>query len=112
VFSLWCVLPEYVHEPSQLALHDSGEKERWQGRMHPEAACLVSLAGRPEDEALDTLRIVSAALATAAHLKELNLSDNALGEKGVRACSEVFAKQVCREPCSEEPLVLIRQATR
>eukprot|EP00983_Pelagomonas_calceolata_P127956 1161466-Pelagomonas_calceolata.AAC.10 len=49
--------------------------------------------GRPEDEALDSLRIISAALAQATHLKELNLSDNALGEKGVRACSEALTKQ-------------------
>lgn len=44
--------------------------------------------GRPEDEALDSLRILSAALVPA-KLKRLNLSDNALGEKGVRACAEV-----------------------
>ena len=39
--------------------------------------------------------MISAALAQASHLKELNLSDNALGEKGVRACAEVLTSQVC-----------------
>jgi hypothetical protein len=36
---------------------------------------------------------MSAALATA-KLKHLNLSDNALGEKGVRAAAESFVGQV------------------
>ncbi|WIA30005.1 hypothetical protein OEZ86_000102 [Tetradesmus obliquus] len=44
------------------------------------------IAGRPEDEALEALRLVAAALATA-QLRHLNLSDNALGEKGVRAAA-------------------------
>ncbi|KAF6260413.1 hypothetical protein COO60DRAFT_1625705 [Scenedesmus sp. NREL 46B-D3] len=44
------------------------------------------IAGRPEDEALEALRLVAAALATA-KLRHLNLSDNALGEKGVRAAA-------------------------
>jgi hypothetical protein len=39
-----------------------------------------------EDEALEALRVVAAALATA-KLRHLNLSDNALGEKGVRAAA-------------------------
>jgi hypothetical protein len=39
-----------------------------------------------EDEALEALRLVAAALATA-KLRHLNLSDNALGEKGVRAAA-------------------------
>lgn len=47
------------------------------------------IAGRPEDEALQALRIISAALSTA-QLKHLNLSDNALGEKGLRAAAAAF----------------------
>lgn len=46
-----------------------------------------------EDEALEALRIISAAL-TSAKLKHLNLSDNALGEKGVRAAADVLTR-VC-----------------
>lgn len=46
-----------------------------------------------EDEALESLRIIAAALATA-DLKHLNISDNALGEKGVRAVSAAFKNQV------------------
>lgn len=46
-----------------------------------------------EDEALDALRIVCEALAVA-KLKTLNLSDNALGEKGVRACAAAITSQV------------------
>eukprot|EP00878_Enallax_costatus_P020701 GHUV01021891.1.p1 GENE.GHUV01021891.1~~GHUV01021891.1.p1 ORF type:complete len:429 (+),score=176.02 GHUV01021891.1:75-1361(+) len=44
------------------------------------------IAGRPEDEALQALRLVTAGLSTA-KLRHLNLSDNALGEKGVRAAA-------------------------
>ncbi|KAI8468546.1 MAG: hypothetical protein J3K34DRAFT_8402 [Monoraphidium minutum] len=50
------------------------------------------IAGRAEDEALESLRIMSAALA-ATKLRRLNLSDNALGEKGVRAAAEAFVRQ-------------------
>lgn len=50
------------------------------------------IAGRPEDEALAALRIISEALGTA-RLLHLNLSDNALGEKGIRACAAAFQKQ-------------------
>ena len=49
-----------------------------------------------EDEALDVLRIISKGLAKA-KLRGLNLSDNALGEKGVRACAEVLTAQVGRQ---------------
>jgi Ran GTPase-activating protein (RanGAP) involved in mRNA processing and transport len=51
-------------------------------------------AGRPEDEALDVLRIISRALASCPALQSLNLSDNALGEKGVRACAELLQQTV------------------
>ncbi|KAF8069620.1 RANGAP1 [Scenedesmus sp. PABB004] len=44
------------------------------------------IAGRPEDEALEALRLVAGGL-SAAKLRHLNLSDNALGEKGVRAAA-------------------------
>jgi len=54
------------------------------------------IAGRPEDEALAALRIISAAL-SAARLRHLNLSDNALGEKGIRACAAAFQKQQALE---------------
>ena len=50
------------------------------------------IAGRPEDEALAALRIISEALSTAP-LRHLNLSDNALGEKGIRACAAAFQNQ-------------------
>ena len=50
------------------------------------------IAGRPEDEALASLRIMCEALSTC-KLRHLNLSDNALGEKGIRACSAAFENQ-------------------
>ncbi|KAL6888465.1 hypothetical protein ACP4OV_009491 [Aristida adscensionis] len=50
------------------------------------------VAGRPEDEALDVMRIFSKALEGSA-LRYLNISDNALGEKGVRAFSELLKSQ-------------------
>lgn len=48
-----------------------------------------------EDEALQALRIISAALGRA-KLRRLDLSDNALGEKGIRACAAAFQEQVRR----------------
>lgn len=54
------------------------------------------IAGRPEDEALAALRILSAALGKA-RLRHLNLSDNALGEKGIRACAAAFSDQEALE---------------
>ena len=50
------------------------------------------IAGRPEDEALASLRTLAGALAGAA-LHDLDLSDNALGEKGVRAFGAALAAQ-------------------
>ncbi|MEW5304729.1 MAG: hypothetical protein WDW36_007321 [Sanguina aurantia] len=55
------------------------------------------IAGRPEEEALDVLRILSKALAACPLLKSLNLSDNALGEKGIRACAEVLTSLAALE---------------
>ncbi|KAL5651692.1 hypothetical protein ACJX0J_037150, partial [Zea mays] len=48
--------------------------------------------GRSEDEALDVMRIFSKALEGSV-LRYLNISDNALGEKGVRAFSELLKSQ-------------------
>ena len=50
------------------------------------------IAGRPEDEALKALTIISEALGEA-ELETLDLSDNALGEKGIRACAAAFTNQ-------------------
>ncbi|KAH7281443.1 hypothetical protein KP509_36G048000 [Ceratopteris richardii] len=50
------------------------------------------VAGRNEEEALSVMSIFSRALA-GCNLKYLNLSDNALGEKGVRAFSELLKSQ-------------------
>ncbi|MEW5318498.1 MAG: hypothetical protein WDW38_009714 [Sanguina aurantia] len=61
------------------------------------------IAGRPEEEALDVLRILSKALAACPLLKSLNLSDNALGEKGIRACAEVLTSLILsRSPVMED----------
>ncbi|XP_045787479.1 RAN GTPase-activating protein 2 [Trifolium pratense] len=54
------------------------------------------VAGRKEAEALDVMRIFSAALEGTV-LKYLNLSDNALGEKGVRAFGTLLKSQSCLE---------------
>ncbi|XP_004497852.1 uncharacterized protein [Cicer arietinum] len=54
------------------------------------------IAGRPEEEALDVMRIFSSALEGSV-LKYLNLSDNALGEKGVRAFGALLKSQACLE---------------
>jgi Ran GTPase-activating protein 1 len=50
------------------------------------------VAGRPELDALKVMEIFSSAL-EGSRLKSLNLSDNALGEKGVRAFSAVLKSQ-------------------
>ncbi|XP_052188438.1 RAN GTPase-activating protein 2 isoform X2 [Diospyros lotus] len=50
------------------------------------------IAGRPEAEALDVMHIFSAAL-EGCILKTLNLSNNALGEKGVRAFEKLLKAQ-------------------
>lgn len=47
------------------------------------------IAGRPEEEALRTLSVFCDGLMTY-KLKEVNLSDNALGKKGILACSGVL----------------------
>ncbi|KAG0463091.1 hypothetical protein HPP92_021567 [Vanilla planifolia] len=50
------------------------------------------VAGRPEDEALEVMRLFSSALESC-ELKYLNLSNNAMGEKGVRAFEPLFRSQ-------------------
>lgn len=50
------------------------------------------IAGRPEPEALDVMKIFSKALEGCV-LKSLNLSNNALGEKGVRAFGTLLQSQ-------------------
>lgn len=50
------------------------------------------VAGRPEVEALNAMTIISSAL-EGSKLKSLNLSDNALGEKGIRAFSALLSSQ-------------------
>ncbi|KAJ4722408.1 RAN GTPase activating protein 2 [Melia azedarach] len=52
--------------------------------------------GRPESEALEVMNIFSAAL-EGSILKSLNLSDNALGEKGVKAFGALLKSQSCLE---------------
>ncbi|KAL0414562.1 UNVERIFIED_CONTAM: RAN GTPase-activating protein 2 [Sesamum radiatum] len=54
------------------------------------------VAGRPEAEALDVMNIFSEAL-EGSHLKSLNISDNALGEKGVRAFGKLLQSQTSLE---------------
>ncbi|KAL9317403.1 hypothetical protein ACSQ67_013920 [Phaseolus vulgaris] len=54
------------------------------------------IAGRPEAEALDVMKIFSTALEGSV-LRSLNLSDNALGEKGVRAFGALLKSQKCLE---------------
>lgn len=55
------------------------------------------IAGRPEKEVLGALQIISQSLAKA-KLKALDLSDNALGQKGIIACTQAFTQQVPTPP--------------
>lgn len=50
------------------------------------------IAGRPEDEALEVMKIFSSCL-EGCELRYLNLSNNALGEKGVRAFGSLLKSQ-------------------
>ncbi|KAG2441186.1 hypothetical protein HYH02_010030 [Chlamydomonas schloesseri] len=70
------------------------------------------IAGRPEDEALEVLRVLSGALAGAPQLTALNLSDNALGEKGVRACEAVLKGNAPLESLSLQNVGLSVHACR
>ncbi|KAG5236532.1 RAN GTPase-activating protein [Salix suchowensis] len=54
------------------------------------------IAGRSEAEAIEVMNIFSTALEVA-FLKSLNLSNNALGEKGVRAFGALLRSQSCLE---------------
>lgn len=54
------------------------------------------VAGRPEAEALEVMNIFSEAL-EGSILRSLNLSDNALGEKGVRAFGKLLQSQISLE---------------
>ncbi|KAL0367562.1 UNVERIFIED_CONTAM: RAN GTPase-activating protein 2 [Sesamum radiatum] len=54
------------------------------------------VAGRPEAEALDVMSLFSEAL-KGSHLRYLNISDNALGEKGVRAFGKLLQCQTSLE---------------
>lgn len=54
------------------------------------------IAGRPESEALEVMKIFSDAL-EGSILRSLNLSNNALGEKGVRAFGSLLKSQTCLE---------------
>ncbi|XVF63177.1 hypothetical protein PTKIN_Ptkin09bG0067300 [Pterospermum kingtungense] len=54
------------------------------------------IAGRPEAEALEVMNIFSSALEGCV-LRYLNLSNNALGEKGVRAFGALLKSQSCLE---------------
>ncbi|KVI12457.1 RAN GTPase-activating protein 1-like [Cynara cardunculus var. scolymus] len=50
------------------------------------------VAGRPEEEALEVMSLFSSAL-EGSDLRYLNLSDNALGEKGIRAFDKLLRSQ-------------------
>lgn len=50
------------------------------------------IAGRPEEEALEVMNIFSSAL-EGCQLKYLNLSNNAMGEKGIRAFGDLLKSQ-------------------
>lgn len=62
------------------------------------------IAGRPEDEALRTLNIICSSLKKF-ELEEVDLSDNALGAKGVTECIDVLqgaSLKVCHTHAQKE----------
>lgn len=70
------------------------------------------IAGRPEDEALRTMSIISNSLQKFP-LVELNVSDNAMGAKGIEACRGVLLNEhlqrlyVCNDGLSAEACRLL-----
>ena len=58
-----------------------------------------TIAGRPEVEALKAMEIMCEGLSQC-KLKEVDLSDNAFGEKGVRACTKLLQSQTTLEGIS------------
>lgn len=58
-----------------------------------------TIAGRPEVEALKAMEIMCEGLSVC-KLKEVDLSDNAFGEKGVRACAKLLQSQSTLEGIS------------
>ena len=60
------------------------------------ADCSDMIAGRPEEEALVVLESIANGL-QGQELVELDLSDNALGEKGIRACTGLWRQQAFLE---------------
>ena len=57
-----------------------------------EAELADMISGIPEKEALKSLELVCDALSDMKTLRKVNLSDNALGAKGIRACSSILKK--------------------
>ena len=57
-----------------------------------EAELADMISGIPEKEALKSLELVCDALSDIKTLRKVNLSDNALGAKGIRACSSILKK--------------------
>mmetsp|Transcript_25719 Transcript_25719/g.28048 ORF Transcript_25719/g.28048 Transcript_25719/m.28048 type:complete len:431 (+) Transcript_25719:98-1390(+) len=70
------------------------------------------IAGRPEEEALKVLRIITNSLQRF-ELTEVNVSDNAMGAKGVDACKEILKGKkiqklyVCNDGLSAEASELL-----
>jgi Ran GTPase-activating protein 1 len=51
------------------------------------------IAGRPEEEALEVLRTICSAFASVKNLTSIDVSDNALGAKGLDACAALLEGQ-------------------
>ena len=55
------------------------------------------LAGRPEEEAMEVLGTIARGVAELCSIRRLDVSDNALGEKGIRALAPLLQSQKCLE---------------
>ena len=64
------------------------------------------IAGRPEDEALRTLKIICSSLKKF-NLVEVNLSDNALGAKGVEVCKDVLLGDTLEVGCLSHIITIL-----
>lgn len=53
------------------------------------------IAGRPEEEALEVLRTICSSFASVKSITSIDVSDNALGAKGLDACAALLEGQSC-----------------
>lgn len=97
-----------ITAPAAVAL--ASHLSKFENIVHADISDII--AGRPEEEALTTLKSICDSLEKF-NFKSINLSDNALGSKGIHSCSAVLTKKtleslrVCNNGLSSETIQLL-----